>query len=321
VLSALALAGCEESTTTSISSLPSETTVTTARATSTSQASTSTTAAQASFPVTVKDDTGATVTISKLPERIVSTAPSNTEILFALGVGERVVGVTTLCDYPPEVKDLPKVGDFQANAEAITALSPDLVVGYSGNEDALAQIKDSGVPVLIMNPQNIDGIYADIDIIGQAVGAPEAAEKLVEQLRSSIESVAAKAATASSKPRVFYALDTTLWTAGPGSFVDEMLKLANAENIGSSEISGAAAKPYFQLTPEQLVAADPDLILLPNTAFTSVEEFTKDSRFTNLRAVKEGKVILIDDVIITRPGPRIGEGLKTLAAAVHPGLF
>lgn len=312
ILAVLTLTGCQETTEgTASSAVTSES--------STAQP-TSTTTAPAAFPVTVTDDTGTTVTINKLPQRIVSTAPSNTEILFALGVGQRVVGVTTLCDYPPEVKDLPKVGDFQANTEAITALSPDLVVGYSGNEDALAPLKSSGVPVLIMNPKDLAGIYVNIQTIGQATGAQEAAQKLVEQLKSSIESITTKAASAPTKPRVFYALDSTLWTAGPGSFVDELLKLANAENIGSSGAS-AGTQQYYQLTPEQLVAADPDIILLPNTAFTSVDEFVKDSRFTNLRAVKQGKVILIDDVIITRPGPRIADGLKTLAAALHPGLF
>ena len=131
-----------------------------------------------------------------------------------------------------------------------------------------------------------------------------------------------KTATTGTKPKVFYAVDNTLWTCGPGSFVDELLTLVNATNVGSLPGKDApGVQAYYQFSPEQLVAADPDVILLPNTAYTSADEFTADARFGSLRAVKEGHVYLVNDVLITRPGARIGEGLKTLAEAVHPGVF
>jgi iron complex transport system substrate-binding protein len=254
--------------------------------------------------------------------RIVSTAPANTETLFALGLADRIVGVTSLDDYPPEAAAVAKVGDFQVNTEAVMALSPDLVVGYAGAEEALAPVQAAGAAVIILNPTNLEGIFANMTLVGTATGAQAEAAQLVEAMRAEVEAVTAVTAAATESPKVFYALDNTLWTAGPGSFVDELLKLVNATNVGSMESADSAAvQPYYQFAPEQLVAADPDVILLPNTAYATIDEFVADPRFADLRAVKEGRVILIDDVIITRPGPRIGQGLKALAEAVHPEAF
>ncbi len=305
---ATALIGCSSATTT-----------TTQAATSTTPAESTTTVPaeeQATFPVTVTDDNGTEVTVAAQPARIVSTSPGNTEILFALGAGDRVVGVTTLDDYPPEVADIEKIGDFTPNTEAIIALDPDLVVGYSGNEEALKPLSDAGVPVIILNATSVDGIYTDIAIVGDAVGGPKAAEDLVASLRTEIEGTANTARETGESPTVFYALDDTLWTVGPGSFVDELITLAGATNVAAEGPS-----PYFQYTPEELVAADPDVVLLPMSAFSSTDAFAADARFAPLRAVQEGQVYLIDDITVTRPGPRVTEGLLVLAKALHPDAF
>jgi len=297
-------------------------TITTAATTETTEATAETTGtSEATFPVTVTDDAGNTVTIKAKPVRIVSTAPANTETLFALGAGDRVVGVNSLDNYPPEVANLPKVGDYQANTEAIVALSPDLVVGYSGNEEALAPLQAQGVPVLIMNPANLEGIYTDINAIGSAVGAPAKATELVEQIKADIARISQAAQATGTKPKVFYALDNTLWTCGPGSFVDELLSLVSVVNVAAEGPNGSSAQPYYQFTPEQLVAADPDIVLLPGSVYKSADEFTADPRFAGLKAVKEKRVLVIDDVLVTRPGPRIAEGLRILAKAVHPEAF
>jgi iron complex transport system substrate-binding protein len=288
----------------------------------TTAASPTTTAAAATFPVTVTDDNGVSVTIETEPMRIVSTAPASTETLFALGLGDRVVGVTSLDDYPPEVKNIAKIGDFQANTEAVMALSPDLVVGYSGNEEALAPLQAAGAAVIIFNPATMDGIYANISTLGAATGATAAATELLESIKAQVNEVTDATLATGKSPRVFYALDNTLWTCGPGSFVDELLALVNATNVGSEAGADAAGvQAYYQFSPEQLVAADPEIILLPNTAYTSADEFVADARFAGLSAVRNGNVILIDDVIVTRPGTRIGQGLRTLAEAVHPEAF
>ncbi len=308
----LAVAGCGSGTETNTSS---ETTAAPGN-TDTTQPVTSV------FPVTVVDDSGNTVTIPAEPKRIVSTAPANTETLFALGVGDRVVGVTSLDDYPPEVADIAKIGDYTANTEAITALSPDLVVGYSGNEEALAPLQAAGVPVLIMNPTDLEGVYSDITTIGAATGITGVtgrAATLVQAIKAQIAQIGDAAGATGESPSVFYALDNTLWTCGPGSFVDELLTLAHATNVASVDAPGADA--YYQFSPEQLVAADPDFILLPGSVYTSASEFTADPRFAGLKAVTEGNVFVIDDVVVTRPGPRIGDGLLILAKVIHPGAF
>lgn len=310
--------GSGEETTTTAAAAATETTAAPADATTTTAPAG---AAEATFPVTVTDDNGTEVTIPAKPVRIVSTAPANTETLFALGLAERIVGVTSLDDYPPEAASVAKVGDFQVNTEAVMALSPDLVVGYAGNEEALAPVQSAGAPVVILNPTTLDGIYANIQLVGTATGAEAEAAALVESLKAEVAAVTKVTGGITESPKVFYALDNTLWTAGPGSFVDELLKLVNATNVGGMQGDSAAVQPYFQFAPEQLIAADPDVILLPNTAYTSIDEFVSDARFASLRAVKEGHVVLIDDVIITRPGPRIGQGLLKLAEAVHPGAF
>jgi len=317
LLAPAVLAGCgsdaagADSTTSTLPSTTSSLPATTA---------TTETATPAAFPVTVTDDNGKTVTIEAEPERIVSTAPASTEMLFALGMGDRVVGVTSLDNYPPEVQAIAKIGDFQANTEAVMALSPDLVVGYSGNEEALAPVEAAGSPVIIFNPSTIDGIYANIMTLGVATGSAAKATELVDSIKGEIKAVADATAAAGEPPRVFYAVDNTLWTCGPGSFVDELIATVHAVNV-ASEIEGEGVQAYYQFSPEQLVAADPDVILSPNTAYTDPAEFTADARFAGLSAVKNGRVIVIDDIVITRPGPRIGQGLKTLAEAIHPGVF
>jgi iron complex transport system substrate-binding protein len=268
----------------------------------------------------VVDDDKVSVTIKAQPKRIVSTAPSNTEILFALGLGDRIVGVTSLDDYPPEAASVAKVGDFQINTEAVMALSPDLVVGYAGAEEALKPVQNAGAPVIILNPTTIDGIYSNILLVGQATGATAQAAELVDSLKTQIDTVSKAAAATGESPKVFYAVDNTLWTCGPGSFVDNLLTLAHATNVAAQPgADSAAVQAYYQFAPEQLIAADPDIILVPNTAYKSADEFTSDARFASLRAVKEGHVYLINDIVVTRPGPRIGDGLKTLVDLIHPG--
>jgi iron complex transport system substrate-binding protein len=194
------------------------------------------------------------------------------------------------------------------------------VLGHSGNEEALAPIAKAGVPVLIFSPSSLEGVYASIDTIGKATGATARATALVASIKAQVQAVADTAAKTGASPRVVYALDTTLWTAGPGSFVDDLIRLAHGINV-AAENAGPATSAYFQLAAEQLAALNPDVILLPNTAFKSATEFTSDPRFAGLNAVKDGRVMVIDDVVVTRPGPRIAEGLKVLAAAIHPGTF
>ncbi len=274
------------------------------------------TAVEATFPVSLSDDVGSTVTVPAKPTRIVSTAPSNTQTLFAIGAGDRVVGVNSLDDYPAEVADIAKVGDFQVNTEAVMALSPDLVLGYSGNEEGLAPVSAAGAPVLIFNPASLEGIYTNITTIGAAVGNTQEAAQLVASMQAEIAELAEAAAATGESPTVFYVIDATQqpYTAGAGTFVDELLTLASATNIATDD-------GYFAMAPESLLAADPEMVVLSGLAFTSADQFTSDPRFSGLTAVKEGRVFVLDaqyDKLLTVPGPRIVDGLRGLVETIHP---
>ncbi len=284
------------------------------------QATDSTSAvAQSTFPVTITDDNGQSVTVPEKPERIVSTSPAATQILFALGVGDRVVGVNQWDDYPAEVVDLPKVADMQVNTEAVMALSPDLVLGGAGQEEALATIQAAGAAVVVLNPTTVEGIYNNLTVVGQAVGAADSAAELIQSMRDTFTALSEAAATTGELPSVFYALDDTLFTCGPGSFVDELLVLASATNVAAGD-GADSGQPYFQFTPEQLVAADPDIVLL-GAFYGGVGKFTADPRFAGLTAVKEGRVFALEeqyDKLLTLAAPRIVEGFAGLVKTIHP---
>jgi len=282
-----------------------------------SASTTTSVAAETSFPVTVTDDNGDRVTIPAKPMSIVSTSPAATQILFALGAGDRVVGVNQLDEYPAEVVDLPKVADYQVNTEAVMALSPDLVLGGAGQEEALATIQAAGAAVIILNPSAVEGIYADVATVGQATGTEAQVAQVIQSMRDAFDGLAAAAAATGESPSVFYALDDTLFTAGTGSFVDELLTLASATNVATAD---GATDDYFMFTPEQLVAADPDMVIL-GAFYGGVDKFASDPRFAGLTAVQEGQVFALaeaDDKLLTLAAPRIVEGFAALVKTVHP---
>jgi iron complex transport system substrate-binding protein len=324
VSAGLLVAGCGTGAATTTTAAPAATTTSAAAPETTTTVApagttTSVAAAAGTFPVTVKDDDGNSVTIKTQPMRIVSTKPASTEILFAIGAGDRVVGVSSLDDYPPQVKSIAKVGDFEPNAEAIMGLSPDLVVSYSGFEEKLQAVQNAGAAIITFNPASVDGIFANITALGAATGNTGQAATLVDALKTQIAQISDAAKATGSAPEVFYAVDNTLYTVGPNTFVDDVLKMANAVNVASMPGNTANGQQYYQFSPEQLVAADPDVILLPTSSgYKNIEDFTKDPRFAQMSAVKNGKVYLIDDTTVTRPGPRITEGLKILVKAIHP---
>ena len=165
--------------------------------------------AESVFPVTVTDDNGNSVTVVAEPQRIVSTVPANTETLFALGVGDRVVGVTSLCDYPPEVAGIDKIGDYQTNTEAVMALSPDLVLGYAGNEEPLVPVQNTGCPVLIFNPTTLDGVYANILMTGDVTGTAAEAAALVESIKTQVKEIGETAAARATSPGSSMLLNTS----------------------------------------------------------------------------------------------------------------
>lgn len=281
------------------------------------------------FPLSLTDDAGRAVEIPAEPQRIVSLAPSNTEIVCALGACDRLVGVPEFRDgYPPDVLDtiaeLPNVVSFgPVDREAIVATEPDLILA-AGNEltpsDDIAALTDLGYPVLTLYPESVDEVFADIRLVGLAIGANEAADALVADAEQRVEAVVETVA-AEPSPRTFYEVSVfegQIYTAGEDSFLASLITLA-----GGDPVEGDALSTAIDL--ETLVAADPELILLGDAAYDpsiTPEAVAQRQGWDGITAVAEGNVSVVeDDIVITRPGPRIVDGLESLARLIHPDLF
>ena len=254
-----------------------------------------------------------------------SHVPPITEILFALGLGEKVVGVSDYCDYPEEAKLKPSVGDYyNPSVEAIVAQAPDLVLtdGEGLTEDIIPQLENLGITCVVINPKSIDGILKDIELLGKVTGVEKEAGALVTEMNSRFAQVASQVQGA-RKVRAFYVIDATdlnnPWTAGPGTFVDSLITMAGGENIAAK-----APAPWVQFSIEQVVSSDPEVVILPaehGTAFTSPEVLEEHPAWREITAVKQGRICIIDGDLVDGYGPRIVQGLEVIAKAIHPELF
>ncbi|MDO8848975.1 MAG: ABC transporter substrate-binding protein [Coriobacteriia bacterium] len=273
------------------------------------------TPAEAAFPVVITDDTGREVTIAERPERIVSLAPANTEIVAALGGLDRLVGVTTYCDYPEEVAEIEKVGDFVGpNLEAIAALGPDLVLVTTGVQaDVIEQLEALGAAVVAIDPQTLDDLYVSIGTVGDAIGEPEAASELVESMELQIDTISERVETAPVTCFLEIAQDP-LFTVGSGTLLNDLIEHAGGENVVTEE-------GYVAYSVEQLVAADPEVYLATLGSMSSPTDITGRPGYENLAAVMNDRVYLLDDNLVSRPGPRVVEGVRLLAEALHPDAF
>ncbi|NTW28815.1 MAG: cobalamin-binding protein [Coriobacteriia bacterium] len=270
----------------------------------------------AAYPVTLTDDAGRVVTINAEPKRIVSLAPANTEILFALGLGDRVVGVTTYDDYPAEVSGIAKVGDFQTpNLEAIAAAKPDLILATTGVQaDMVKRLEALGAVVIAIDPQDLAGVYTDIERVGKATGTASKATSIVEGMKADVVSVQ-KAVAGKPKVTAFVEIgQNPLYTVGKGTFIDELITLAGGTNV-------VTEKSYVAYSSEQLIAANPQVYLATKGSSSDPASIEKRAGFDKLSAVKNGRVVILDDNTVSRPGPRLIEGLKQIAMGLHPEAF
>jgi iron complex transport system substrate-binding protein len=272
------------------------------------------------FPVTITDDEGTQVTIATAPQKIVSLTPGTTETLFALRVGPRVAGkVEDLAQYPPEADSIPIVATFSGvDVEQILELGADLVVSAGvglTQGDAVEQLRRANVPVVVSYPTTIAQALAGFRILGQAVGAADAGNQLADDTQARLDELAAQAASAATRPRLFYEIDVTngIFTPPAESIYGEMFALA-----GATPISGNKG---YSISLEDLVAADPEVILLGDAAYgVTAADVGKRSGWGGMTAVKNGAIFPIDDIVVTRPGPRLVDGLEALIAAIHPEL-
>lgn len=271
--------------------------------------------------IVVTDDSGVELRLDKYPERIISLTPSNTEILFALGLGERVVGVTTYCDYPEEVKEKARIGDLQGNVEEIVALKPDLVVAKAVlNEDVVSKLRKLDVPVLCVDPESIDGVYRSIELISKVTGTSKAGDKIISDMKEKIAAVRQKVANIpqEERPKVFIEVGSDpLYTAGDETYVDELVSLAGGINI-AKDIKG-----YQMYSLETVVKINPDVILAADSYYIDVKkEIKKRPGWDTIKAVQKGNLITdIDTNLVNRAGPRAAEAVEIIAHALYPDLF
>ena len=275
----------------------------------------------AAFPTTLTDDEGTEVELAAEPQRIVSLTPAATETLFALGVGDRIVGkVEDFSLFPPEAAAIPDVAKFgEVDVEQIVNLETDLVIAGGNNfnpPDKIEQLRGLDVPVVVLYAPDIATVFTDIELIGLAVGRADEAADLTASMQASFDQVASAAGDL-ERPRVFYELDATqaIYTAADDSFLAAMIELAGGEPITTGSTTS------FEIPLETLITADPEVILLGDAAYgVTADAVAARPGWNVMTAVREGRIRPIDDVIVTRPGPRLVDGLRALARAIHPDM-
>jgi iron complex transport system substrate-binding protein len=283
------------------------------------------TAAAAVGSIVLTDGLGREVKLALAAQRVVSLAPSNTEILYAVGAGSQVVGRDEFSDYPTQAKSIPSVGGSmgQYSAEAIVALKPDLVLAAEINTPELVhQLEGLGLIVYYLsNPKTLEEMYGNLEIVAQLTGHKDEATALVEALKTRVAAVDQKIMSLNVRPSVFYEIDASdpskPYTYGPGTFGDLLIARAGGTNIG-----GKLKDAYPQISLEQVVADNPSFIILGDSMFGVTAEAVKArAGWGSIEAVKNGQILPFDDNLVSRPGPRLVDGLVQLAKLLHPGVF
>ncbi len=271
----------------------------------------------AGFPVTIVGSDGHALTLDRPPTRIVSHSPGATESLFAIGAGPQVVAADEFSDYPPEVANLERVSYTDPDPERALALQPDLVILAEQQQQQVEQLRRLGLPVLYARePESVEGVFDSILMLGLATGHEPEAEALVAEMQRRIGVVAARIADVERGPTVFYELTDDLYTAAPETFIGGMLRLLRAENVAAG-----AASPFPQLTAEAVLAADPQVVLLADGEWVSVESVAERPGWAGVAAVTSGRVYPIDPDLGNRPGPRIVDAIEQMARAIYPERF
>ena len=269
---------------------------------------------------TFVDDAGRKLYLAKVPNRVVSLAPSITEMLFALGLDEQIVGVTDFCNYPPAALAKPKIGYARPNLESLVALKPDFIVAPQEflRADLLGNLEQLKIPVFLLEPKSVEDILAQIQSLGKIFNKTSASDTVTKTMRDRIAQVSARIAS-SQKKRVLYVLNShPLITVGPGSYIHQMIGLAGGINIAAGTSS-----PYPRLNLETVLKEDPEVLIFPVGSSESVpkSEQAEWNRWENLSAVRNRQFRDVSSDALNRPGPRVVEGLEHLARAIHPEAY
>ena len=270
------------------------------------------------FPVTVTDALGKEITLEEAPDRIVSLTPSNTEILFGLGLDEEVVGVNDNDNYPEQVADKTRIGGIEYNIETIISLQPDVVFAHESSmftfESAIEQLEASGVTVFVVdNAETFDETYETIEVIGTLTGKDEEADKIIASIQSKLADIQAKLQGVAPKTAfMVVGASPDIYVVGQNTFMNEMLKAINVENAVKEE-------GWVQYSAEQFIAANPDSIVF--TYAGDDETIKNNPAFAVMTAIQNNALTVVDGDTTSRQGPRIAEGVESLAKAIYPEVF
>lgn len=277
------------------------------------------------FPLTIVDDLGRTVQIAKLPQRLVSLAPSNTEIIYALGLEDMLVGTTDYCDYPEAAKSKPRVASYTTpNLEKVVSVQPDLILAEAIHEKtALPAMEKLGLTVIVMSAKSLDTVLNDIRLVGQINGKSKAAARLVDSLTGRIQEVVSKTAalTPEQRLKVLYVVwHDPIWTMGRETFVTDLIWKAGGVNIFAADFEKSRV-----VSLEAIIQKNPQVIIVSGMGTTGdliYNNIKKETRLADVDAMHNNRVYKISDAnLIERPGPRIVDGLEEVAKLLHPEIF
>ncbi|QLG43074.1 ABC transporter substrate-binding protein [Paenibacillus sp. FSL W7-1088] len=274
------------------------------------------------YPLTVTDATGESFTFDKAPAKIVSVSPAETESLFALGLDEQIVGVSDYDDYPEAATTKPKMGGVsKPNEESIIAAEADIVfTGISMSKESVKKLRDLGITIFKTDPKSVDDVINNIETFGKITDHQEKAQEIITQMKKDVADVteAVKAVKPEEKKKVYVEFSPG-WTVGKGEFMDELITLAGGNNV-ASDLTG-----WNQINEENIIASNPDVILYANDVVEdnkTLDQIIKArSGWDQITAVKNDAVIGLDANLLSRPGPRVTQGLKEVAKAIYPDLF
>ena len=281
--------------------------------------------------ISVVDDAGNNVTITSYPDKIVSLAPATTEILFGLGLSDKIVGTVSYSGYATDIQDIIEaknitvVGTFnKVNVELVTGLQPDLIVASGAYQQSLAEkFAEQGKTVVILNPTEFSGILADITLLGKLTGQNANATALVDSMQSKVDEIAAET-SGLDKPGVYveYYVDKNGYSSyGAKSYINELISMAGGVNV----FAGFQGQ-YVTTSTEEVLMANPQIIIISKGVMSSLSGITPDSirareSWNNIDAVKNNKIYEVNEALITIWGPRIVDGLEELAQVIHPEVF
>lgn len=272
---------------------------------------------------TVTDQLGREVIIPSVPERVISLSPSNTEIAYAVGLGDSIVGVTDYCNYPEEALAKDKIGGFSSpNIEKIVILEPDLVLAGNKHEELIVKFEEMGIPVIMLVPESIEDAFEAMELVAEATGKSEEAGDVISGIKNRLETVQVKVASVTDKDRVriyYEVYSDPLMTAGGASLINEVISAAGGKNIFAD-----VNESYPKISSEVLIERDPQVIIFPDTHGSEAfgTDLLKDRPlWSEITAVKENALFKISSDAISRPGPRLIDAVEDLAAIFYPELF